>query len=181
MKNLINQLPYFYKNSEYVKQLMNAETKEVELLQNAAKDLIDNLFVQTATWGLAYFEKALGLKTDKNKSYEERRERIISKIRGSGTITIQMIKNTAKAFQCGDVDIIENASDYSFKVKFISQKGIPANLNDFKAMLDEIKPAHLNYSFEYSYNVWNFLKNNNLTWTGASAYTWNSIKVYENN
>ena len=64
------------------------------------------------------FEEKLGLQTDKSKSYEERRERIKAKKRGNGTTTIKMIKDTALAFDCGEIDITEVYNDYIFKIKF---------------------------------------------------------------
>ena len=45
-----------------------------------------------------------------------------------------------------------------FKLKFISQKGRPKNLEDFKSAMDEIKPAHLAYILEFMYNTHQDLK-----------------------
>ena len=151
--NLIDMLPSFYHNSDFVKAYMSSQSVEHNFIKESIDDLVNNLYVNTATWGLDYFEEELGLKTDKAKTYEERRERIKAKKRGNGTTTIKMLKDTALAFECGEIDITEMYADYMFKIKFISQKGMPKNIEDFKSAIDEIKPAHLAYILEFMYNT----------------------------
>jgi hypothetical protein len=156
--NLIDMLPSFYHNSDFVKSYMSSQSVEYNFIKESIDDLVNNLYVDTATWGLDYFEEELGLKTDKSKTYEERRERIKAKKIGNGTTTIKMIKDTALAFDCGEVEITEMYNDYAFKLKFVSEKGRPKNLDDFKNAIDEIKPAHLAYILEFIFNTHQQLK-----------------------
>lgn len=151
--NLIDMLPSFYHNSDFVKAYMSSQTVEHSFIKESIEDLVNNLYVNTATWGLDYFEEKLGIKTDKSKNYEERRERIKAKKIGTGTTTLKMIKDTALAFDCGDIEITEMYNDYVFKLKFTSQKGRPKNLDDFKSAIEEIKPAHLGYILEFMYST----------------------------
>ena len=69
-----------------------------------------------------------------------------------------MIKDTALAFDCGEVEITEMYNDYAFKLKFVSEKGRPKNLDDFKKAIDENKPAHLDYILEFIFNTHQQLK-----------------------
>lgn len=156
--NLLDMLPPFYHNSTFVKACMSSQNVERNFIKESIEDLVNNLYVDTATWGLDYFEEELGLKTDKSKTYEERRERIKAKKRGNGTTTIKMIKDTALAFDCGEVEITEMYNDYAFKLKFVSEKGRPKNIEDFKSAIDEIKPAHLAYILEFMFNTHQQLK-----------------------
>ena len=156
--NLLDMLPPFYHNSTFVKACMSSQNVERNFIKESIEYLVNNLYVDTATWGLDYFEEELGLKTDKSKSYEERRERIKAKKIGNGTTTLKMIKDTALAFDCGEVEITEMYNDYMFKLKFVSEKGRPKNLDDFKNAIDEIKPAHLAYILEFIFNTHQQLK-----------------------
>jgi len=156
--NLIDMLPSFYHDSDFVKSYMSSQSIEHNFIKESIDDLVNNLYVDTATWGLDYFEEELGLKTDKAKTYEERRERIKAKKIGNGTTTIKMIKDTALAFECGDIEVTEMYEDYMFKLKFVSQKGVPKNLEDFKSSIEEIKPAHLGYILEFMFNTHQELK-----------------------
>lgn len=172
--SLISQLPSFYSNSKYVKNIMECDEKEINLLIEALKDLRNQFYINTATWGLEFYERDLGIEVDINKPYDERREAIKAKMRGQGTTTIQMIKDTSMAFTGGKIDIIEQCEAYHFVIKFIDVLGTPKNIDDFKAMIDTIKPAHLTYSIEYLYNIWNMVKAK--TWNDVKTLTWQQIK-----
>ena len=176
--DLLEYLPSFYHNSDVIKSFMESNSIEVDTLKAYIEDLSKNLYVKTATWGLDLFEEELGLVTDKSISYEERRERILAKKRGNGTTTKAMIKNTAEAFSGGEVDIIENFEDYSFVVKFIGVKGIPKNLTLFKNMIEEIKPAHLNYELAFTYTVWNMIMSKKAIWNDLNKETWVDLMSY---
>lgn len=169
--------PVIYNRPEF-QTTYKSQGLELSILNKNIKDLQSQLFVNTSTWGLDFLERDYEIKTDLSKTYEERREVILAKKRGNGTVTKKMIKNTAKAFTNVEVDVIEN-KDYSFTVRFIGEKGIPKNLQDFKDMLEEIKPAHLAYNLEFTYTVWDFLKEKNLTWSSANKQTWDQLKVYD--
>jgi len=158
-------------------ELQNTTAKELGKLYYYLKDLINQLFINTATWGLSIYEKQFGLQTNMGLSYEERREIIKAKLKGRGTTTKQMIKDTAEAFSGGEVDVIEYPEESKFIVKFIGVKGIPRNMQGFIDMLETIKPAHLAYEIMYTYTVWDFVKH--ITWEQASQYTWNEFRTYE--
>ena len=51
--------------------------------------------------------------------------------------TKAMMKNVAKSFINGDIEIIEYPSKYCFAVKFTSKTGVPYNLEDIKSMISE--------------------------------------------
>ena len=177
--NLLDYLPSFYHNSNIIKSFIDSNSIEANILKDYVEDLNNNLYVKTATWGLDLFEEELGLTTDESISYEERRERILAKKRGNGTTTKAMIKNTAEAFSGGEVEVIENFNDYSFIVKFIGTKGIPKNLTLFRKMIEEIKPAHLNYELAFTYTVWSMVMATDNTWNDFSSKTWVELMTYE--
>ena len=177
--DLLEYLPSFYHNSDVIKTFMESNSIEVDTLKAYIEDLSKNLYVKSATWGLDLFEEELGLATDKSISYEERRERILAKKRGNGTTTKAMIKNTAEAFSGGEVEVIENFNDYSFVVKFVGIKGIPKNLTLFKNMIEEIKPAHLNYELAFTYTVWSMVMDTDNTWNDFNNKTWVELMTYE--
>lgn len=142
-------------------------------------DVKKQLHIDTATWGLVYWEERYGIETNLDLSYEQRREMVKAKKRGQGTTTMQMIKNVAEVFSGGEVNVIENTGPYIFTIQFVGVKGIPRNMQAFINMLEDIKPAHLGYEFKYTYTVWNFLKEKKLTWNNSKTKTWDQLKVYE--
>ncbi|MDU4726405.1 putative phage tail protein [Clostridium sp.] len=176
--DLMKYLPYYYQTSEIMKSIQNSNSIEVGNLIYNIDDSINQFFVESATWCLNRLEKIFNIQTDINKSYEDRREVLKAKIRGSGTVTKEMIKNVSQAFSGGEVEVIEDNSKHSFIIKFIGIKGIPKNMQGLIEIIEDIKPAHLGYSFAYTYTTWDSIKSR-LTWEQASLKTWNELKTYE--
>jgi hypothetical protein len=112
---LIDMLPSNYKGSEQSSDIQNALSIQVKKAQNARDDLLLQLNVETATWGLAIWEKAFALTTDVTKSFDSRRSRIESKLRSQGVTTKAMIRNVAVSFSDDAVDVIEYPAEYRFE------------------------------------------------------------------
>ena len=172
--DLMKYLPEYWQNEHTMRAIQKAFGDELEKLLLYYASVRKQMYVETATWGLTNWEKAFGLDTDASKSYEFRRERIRAKIRGAGVATKQMIVNVASAFAGGEAEVIEYPEESRFVVKFIGVKGVPANMADLASMIEEIKPAHLAFEFEYTYSYWDELKK--YTWNSLGAYTWDQTR-----
>lgn len=180
---------YFVDLTKYVSSFIFKcpETSEVlytqgyftGMIRYYINDLISQCFIDTATWGLAIWEEEYGIITNITYSYEERREILKAKKRGQGTTTIAMLKNIAEAFSGGEVNIETYNEDYYFVVHFIGVKGIPKNMSAFIKAIEDVKPAHLNYQFKYTYTTWQQIKDKVFTWNSTFDKTWDQIKVYE--
>lgn len=175
--DLLQYLPSYYQDIKSFNKLMNVEEEELSKLWFERSRLLDQFFVNKATIGIPLWESELGLAIDETMPLTWRRERINAKLRGVGTVTKQMIINTATAFSGGEVDVVEYPAENRFEIQFIGVKGIPPNIVGFIEMIEQIKPAHLTYSFKYTYTVWDTVKQ--LTWQQASNKTWGQLKVYE--
>lgn len=171
---LIDLLPDYYAGSSQVVALQGAYQHWTDALQAARDDLFLQMNVATATWGLVTWETALGLTTDAAKSNDYRRTRIMSKMRGQGTTTKAMIENVAESFSNGDVVIVEYNDESRFEVKFVGTLGIPPNMDDLTAAIEEIKPAHMDYTYVYTYRTWAMFSS--YTWAQLAAYTWDQVR-----
>lgn len=174
---LNNVIPSFYYKNEQVTNITASMDTKVKVLQSAIEDLLKQFFIDTATWGLSDWERLYGLKIDTTETYQNRRARIKMAMRGAGTVTKEMIKNLCMSFVNGLVDVIEN-KDFTFIIKFIDVKGIPSNLEYLKQATEEVKPAHLNYMFEYLYTLCRDYINWKTTCTEMLELTCTEIKTY---
>jgi len=172
---MLDNMPQYYLTSIVMRTIWDAQGREIDQLYQALDEVLKQFFVSTATWGLELWEQFLGLPIDKTKPEQFRRERITAKLRGYGTITKEVIKNVASAFANGEVEVIEYPSEYKFVVKFVGVKGIPPNMSDLTKTIEEIKPAHLNYEYQYTYNVWKFLTSK--IWNDLTSYTWERVRI----
>lgn len=175
--DLMKYLPEYYQGVPEMEELQKSCGMECGQLVYSIEDSALQNNVESATWGLSRWENVLGLTTGTTKPYATRREMIKAKLRGSGTTTPEMIRRTASAFSGGDVEVVEVPGAYSFQVRFVGTLGIPANMAGLIQMIEEIKPAHLDYEFVYSYTWWDSVKS--LTWNSAHAKTWNELRVFK--
>lgn len=175
--DLSRYVPPFLAEIRELAEIYRTEGYEIGALWHDLEDLRSQCFISTATWGLILWEKMYEVTSNLALSYEQRREILMAKARGHGTTTKEMIRLTAAAFSGGDVEVIEFNSESRFVVRFVGIKGIPRNMQSFIAMLEDIKPAHLAYSFEYTYTVWDNLAD--MTWGELGTKTWDEVRVME--
>lgn len=177
--DLVKYLPSNYQDRTNIQKLLNIIELELGELNYYALSLEEQFFIDKALWGLSTWEKELNIERNPSMSIMDRREIIKARLRGRGTTTKAMIKNTAEAFSGGEVDVIEYPGEYRFVVKFIGIRGIPRNMQGFIDMLDTIKPAHLTYSFKYTYTTCQMLIEWGLTCNETKEMTCTELKTYE--
>lgn len=173
--DLARYVPPFLAELRELAEIYRTEGYEIGLLQHEQRDLFDQCFIVTATWGLSLWEEMYGVPTNLALSYEQRREILMAKLRGQGTTTRGMIEDTAATFSGGEVKVIEDNPNHLFIIQFVGMKGIPRNMQAFVSMLEDIKPAHLAYRFEYRYTTWKELKP--YTWGRLGAITWANVRT----
>lgn len=172
---LIRLLPDYYEDNQTMQLLQKILSGETDKLEDDLSNTICECFSATASKLLARYEKMYGVQTDVTMSDDYRRERIIAKLAGAGTTTKDMIREVAANYSNGEVEIIENNEANSFVVKFIGTIGVPGNMESLKMTIEEIKPAHLEVTYEYIYQAWSFISS--LTWEDATTYTWNELRT----
>jgi uncharacterized protein YmfQ (DUF2313 family) len=174
-------LPPAYENNVTMAELQGLLTDRVSTLIADLSGTVDECFLETASKLLSRYEKVCGVDVDVSKSDTFRREILKAKIRGIGTVTKQLLMETAASYSNGDVEVIENPAHYSLVVKFTGTLGIPPNLDGLKAAVEEIKPAHLAFSFLYTYMTWAAFESYAHTWADwdALGLTWDEFTVYK--
>lgn len=150
-KEMLAFLPGYYSRSRIMGSILDAQGAELDKLWEALDGTLRQFYVSTATWGLERWERELGIAVEPGKPFEQRRSVILSKLRGIGSVTPQLLKTVAEAYDGGTVEVTAQPETYRFTVKFIDTLGVPANLWDLQAAIEEIKPAHLAVDYEYKY------------------------------
>ncbi|QEK13588.1 DUF2313 domain-containing protein [Crassaminicella thermophila] len=168
-------LPGYYKTSQVIANITDVENSEIQQFKTSLDNTLNQFFVDLADTSLDRWEKELGIPVNSSKPDEYRRSVIKSKLRGQGTITVNLIKNVSESYSNGEVEVIEDNPNYSFTIKFVGTRGIPPNLDDLKSAIEEIKPAHLAVEYEFTYTVWSEVKN--ITWNDVKTGTWDDLKT----
>lgn len=144
---LSNYVPSFLCNSSIFKKLYENQQNEIDDINLDIEDLLNQCFVSTATWGLSIWEEELGIVTNLQRSYTERRNKILGKLRGQGTATKHSIQVIAETY-ADKADVILSNPDYSFLIDLISSSGFQYSLEDLYETIEDIKPAHLEADYK---------------------------------
>lgn len=172
-------MPGYYRNSKVMNDLIHSIENEFERLKQETILTENQFFVILSDRDIKNHEEDVGLVPDASADIETRRGRVLSKLRGTGTVTKTMMKNVAASFVNGDIEIIEHPSEYCFAVKFTSKTGVPYNIADIQAMIEEIKPAHLAVEYIFTYRLWQDILDEIQIWTTAKNYSWEWMLTFE--
>ena len=172
-------MPGYYRKSKVMNDLIHSIENEFERLKSETTLTENQFFVILSDRNIKNHEDDVGLVPDASADIETRRGRVLSKLRGTGTVTKTMMKNVAASFVNGDIEIIEYPSEYCFAVKFTSKTGVPYNIADIQAMVEEIKPAHLAVEYIFTYRLWQDILDEIQIWTTAKNYSWEWMLTFE--
>lgn len=177
-RQLIDYVPSYYDELLESSELLSAEDAEFERLNASIDDLLLQFNVSTATWGLREWERICGVATDVSKPLGERRSVIIAKLRGAGVVTVPHIENVSESFLGGDIEVIERYSEYTIAIKFVSDYGVPSNIDDLTKILREIIPAHLAIEYAFKFVTYDALKDAYATYDDvvASGKTYTELR-----
>ena len=178
---LTKYIPTFNLKGHVFYNIFTSRQAQIDKLYDNIEDLVNQCFISSATWGIIYWEQELGLKIDETDTLENRRARCLAQIRGTGNCTPEHIKFVAKSFGYGDIDVIEDFEHYRFTIKFTSTKGIPPKMEDFKATIRTISPAHLGIYYEFTYITWDEFDSYNKSWNEWDALNlaWDEFEKYK--
>ena len=142
---LINKLPPFYEDCPKTNTIQDGLSSEINNLYSKVNSTIDQLYVNSATWGLSEWEKFAGIKKT-DGTIEQRRSRVASKLKAKGTTTLEVMKSLCKSY-ADDVRVTEIFNEYKILLDLVITKDtdIPRSFNftNMNEAIWEIKPAHL--------------------------------------
>ena len=144
----------------------------------ALYDVMDQFFVETATWGLDLWEQQVGIETDRGLSHESRRGAIKQKLVASGQTTSEMVRQLAETITGYEARVHIN-QDYSFSLEFLGEKTELADIDveELRSVVEQIKPAHLRFiitgitwnDLERMGLTWQWFEDNQITWAGLES------------
>lgn len=175
--DLEKYVPAFISDVAEMDAIYNAQGYEVGYAEHRLDELWSQIFVDTATWGLAYFEGDYGINSE-SESYtalDSRRATIKAKMFGGHTCTPERVKDLAEELTGVETMVMEDSSNYTVTLYFFGMYGVPKNTRILRNELQEQKPAHLIIKFKYRYVTWGEVKK--MTWAEVKQYTWGGLKI----
>lgn len=147
-------LPAFLQKDGNFRAICETFSWEHEKVRQAILDVLDQFFVNTATWGLVLWERVLDLHPRPSENYGFRRKKILAKLQGAQTSTVAVMNLIVNTYGYGYVE--EHNDRYYFNIYTTTQ-----NERDLKEMEQQIlfyKPAHLGINVYLGFS-WNGLIN----------------------
>lgn len=148
---MLIELPQIFRDSPEYQEMVRVKGIVFDRLESHVDDVLDNFFIDSATWGLSIMEEDYKIPTDITKPLEHRRSALKAKKRGIGTVSASMIKNVAESFQNGSVEAKAIKGESKILITFNDVFGIPPNLEDIKEAIRKILLAHRIVDFEFRY------------------------------
>jgi uncharacterized protein YmfQ (DUF2313 family) len=193
-RDLFDYMPKEYEEFLESQAIVGAQAVELAKLYRSMSDILSQFYVDTATWGLAEWEKLTGLPVAPDYSnwdalprynvafstvegttwdefekefvpdLNERRSAVVSKLRGHGTLSKSKLAEICGAYTGGDVTVHEYPSEFRIVIEFTGEAGVPANMDTLQSVLAELIPAHLSVEYTYRYLRWNELDGYAWSW-----------------
>lgn len=140
-RNLIDYVPPYYADLKESAEILAVDGAEVNRLHGAIDEFTQQLTVSTATWGLAEWERILAITPLATDSDEERRARIVGKIRGAAPATILNVMSFINAHGRGKITEFPRQQMVELEISAESRFNFNAIIGDIATYI----PAHLAY------------------------------------
>ena len=143
--NIGKYLPNFIQDDKELGAVLKTESAEHNAQRLQLQDILDQFFVDSATWGLSEYEQILDITPAAGANTEQRRNEILLKLQGKQTSTLNFMTRLIKHYCSGDavITITEDNPHNMFHV--INSGGSILYSSDMMAAIDTYKPAHLAY------------------------------------
>lgn len=142
----MSYLPENYPASRETVAFQEALQPEVNTIWEARDQLLSQLNPYSATWGLWYWEDALGLGACEALPLDTRRRQIAAKLQGRAGTTPQVVKDVAETMLGVPVAVVERFGEYLVELVVDGGGTLPAGTGALKGRLREIMPAHLDWA-----------------------------------
>lgn len=143
-------LPELYRRTPEDAELQRVLAWMMARVEQDKDFTLEQLFPSTASgWGLELWERAWGIPLDRTQSDQQRRARILAKVKGTGTTTLEVIRAIAQSFSPYRAEVVEEAELYRFVVWYLGTVGEVAHKEDLIAAVNDLKPAHLDWEIKY--------------------------------
>lgn len=173
---MINRLPQYYRNSKVVRDFYDAVKKLLDKVSEdiSAEDM--RLFI-TTTDTFSLHEKDVGL-SEITADNETKRARVIARLQGNNLLTKAELERLILMYDKTGCTITEDFPNYTITVVFNGHKGIPHNFEQIQAAIEEVKPAHISFEYEFLINTWDECRKKLNTWGRCADFTWYGAAYY---
>ena len=173
-RKLLNYLPHYMREYAEMRQIMEAEQPEIDILWSAAEGVLADQFILDATAnGVKRWESLLGVSPKDTDTLDERKFRLLTLLNQELPYTMRKLEQTLTNL-CGanGYSIILTAANYHITVKLALENA--NNYVEVEKTLKKMIPANMVQEIVIMYNANSILKQ--YTHAELAAYTHDQIR-----
>ena len=147
-KEMIQTVSPIYEQNETMLAIFQSIGLEEEMTAELIDDILLQLYPQTATWGLKFWEEALQIPVNESMTLDARRSRILSKMQTRWPVTkgrMEAIINNFITSKNGYIKEIFNEYVFTINIPLTDKRIYYKELIE---TVNEVKQAHLSYTVE---------------------------------
>lgn len=137
-------LPKFLASDKIIFHALAACSTQHEKQRLILDDLSNQFFVQTATWGLAEWERLVGIETDISRRLEDRRAEVLARLRPPESVTEEFLTKLVNRYVSDQqATILSHPESYSIDILYHGGQVL-----DYTKLRDAVNmyiPAHIGY------------------------------------
>lgn len=159
--NILDYLPAFLAKSRQFKNANDADSKEHDSIRLDLQDLLDQCYVDSATWGLTIWEDLVGI-TNPARGYAARRAAVKARLQATYSVTLAFVNDLVNQYVVNNsAVVIDVPADY--RIDIMIHDGQVVSWSDMLKALQTWLPAHIGYKI--------------IAQTGASASVYAGVVV----
>ena len=135
---------FMLKNKDF-NEVLKVCQKELDRFFKYIERLRDQTTISNSSLYLDRYEKMFGISVNKSLSNEERIKRLLVKLNTRTNATVDAIETVIFSLTGCSTKITEVYDQYAFAVEIKNDRNKVINIEDVRATVETIKPAHLSY------------------------------------
>lgn len=151
MRDLTLALAPSWRGDPALREIQRVNGLALDRLDEDVRVWLDQFRIETATAGLAMWERAVGIETDLTLSLDWRRAKVKAKLQGLGVTTDKVICAIVERFTGGVATLQEGVDKHTFRVTVDGVINQPENMEVMRHSVTEVKPAHLAHEYALRY------------------------------
>lgn len=140
--DILQYLPHFLSKDERFKATNNADSAEHDTIRTDLQNLLDQLYVVTATWGLDKWEELVDITPPDGADIASRRAAVLLKLRQPPSVTIPFLEkliNQYIADKSGTVTDHPETYSADFDIPLLNRQNLAGLTRDVRVYI----PAHI--------------------------------------
>ena len=140
--DILKYLPPFLGKDKSFKAANNADSTEHDAIRADLQDLLDQLYVVTATWGIEKWEELVDIAPQDGTDIAARRAAVLLKLRKLPSVTVAFLQSLINRHITDKSGVVE-ADNENYAVNFTIPSGKVPDSNALFIDIDTYIPAHL--------------------------------------